>query len=466
MANAFCKICNNTLKPTQKTTCGAKSCYNAWKLIRLANRPLKSKNCNYCKSEFQTKDSRNNFCSNDCRVSHRHKTMVSKYGKESITSPFSSRKPKLEKTMQERYNSISPKRLQFLKDRGFNNLSEFAKAINDFCTLNNIAPNSKICLDHFNMSTFMTRILHDEGFGDLFNNNNTRSTNELEIESFLTSLQINFNCNARPDFMEGKELDFYIPHKNLAIEFHGLVHHSERPVFYKKDISRIKSMHEQKYLLCKTNGIKLVQIFEDEWKDKPEIVKSMLKARLGLNSRIYARETELKQLTSSELKLFFNLNHISGSAPAITGFGLFYNDELVCALSVRQTWIKKYGENTLEIARFATKRGFSTVGGFSKLMKQVKKWANLNNYDRLLTFADCRFGSGAVYKSFGFTHLGKTKPNYFYEKQGKREDRFSHRKDKNLIETFGNSEREQNNNQGWYAIYDAGSEIYLLDLKK
>lgn len=281
---------------------------------------------------------------------------------------------------------------------------------------------------------------------------------ELGIEEVLT--------NKRPEFLDRKELDLWIPDKGVAIEFHGLVHHSERSVFYDKDLNEVKYQHETKYLKCKNNGIKLIQIFEDEWAEKPEIVKSMIAARLGKSTTIAARKTILRKLKREELRIFFNENHISGAAQAITGMGLFYEDELVCAISLRKTWNKRYGENVLEIARFATLKGFTVVGGFSKLMKEVKVWAKTFKYDSILTYADCRFGSGEVYKNYGFEHLGKTRPNYYYEKNGKREDRFSHRKNNNpeIIKQFGNTEREQNNNQGWYAIYDAGSEIYLLNL--
>ena len=56
--------------------------------------------------------------------------------------------------------------------------------------------------------------------------------------------------NIRPDWMEGKELDMFIPSLNIAIEYDG--------VFYHKDSDNDIS----KNLLCLRNGVKLIRIRE------------------------------------------------------------------------------------------------------------------------------------------------------------------------------------------------------------
>ena len=272
--------------------------------------------------------------------------------------------------------------------------------------------------------------------------------------------------NKRPQFLGGKELDIWIPEKKVAIEFHGLAHHSERPLFREKDELNVKYLHEYKYLKCNDENIKLIQIFEDEWLDKPNIVKSMIRARLGRTTKIFARKTRAEKIPKKDARQFLNNTHIAGSSNFMVSFGLYHEDTLVSVMTLRTTWNKKYGEPIVEIARFSSELNTTIVGGFSKLMKIAKIWAVEHNYKKILTYADCRFGTGAVYLKYGFLHEGRTKPNYFYEKNGKREDRFSHRKDNNpaIIEKYGSTERIQNNNQGWYAIYDAGNEIYTLTI--
>ena len=465
-----CKICNSDLKSKRAKTCDSNKCKSKWKMERNKNLSPVSKPCNNCGTTFQTIDKRNNFCSNECRVDSRHYKMINKYGQKSLTSSWESRKEKTIKTMQDKYNGSS-KRYKYLKARGFNNVEDLARAIHSFCKENNIAPNSKTCLDHFNISTYVNRILTEYGFSDVLHNSYRNSQQEIEIQDFIKSLNINFESNYRPEFLNKKELDIFIPKYNLAIEFHGLAHHSERPIYREYSDTGLlnqKTIHRFKYEKCKENGISLVQIFEDEWKNKRDIIKSIIKNKLNKStSRLYARSCVVQEVSNIKSNQFFEDNHISGSVKSLYSLGLYYQEELVCCIAFRKTWNKKYGDNTIEIARFASTLNTNVLGGFSRLLKHSIKTLKERGFKTILTYADRRFGSGEVYKINGFTHIGNTGANYFYEKGGIRESRFRHRKNNDLeyIKEYGNSEREQNNNRGWYAIYDAGNEIYTLAIK-
>jgi hypothetical protein len=71
------------------------------------------------------------------------------------------------------------------------------------------------------------------------------------------------------------ELDIYIPGIKLAVEYNGDYWHADK-----------EESHLHKYLLCKENGIKLMQIFEHEWKNpiKHEIIERKLRVLLGADS--------------------------------------------------------------------------------------------------------------------------------------------------------------------------------------
>ena len=64
------------------------------------------------------------------------------------------------------------------------------------------------------------------------------------------------------------EYDVYVPSLKLAIEHHGLVWHSEK--FAKKTKDR------EKYLVSLQRGDRLVQIYQDEWEQKQDIIKTYL----------------------------------------------------------------------------------------------------------------------------------------------------------------------------------------------
>jgi len=296
-----------------------------------------------------------------------------------------------------------------------------------------------------------------------------KSAPELEIYEFLIN-ELGLSSediikNARPDFMDGKELDLFIPKLNTAIEHHGLAFHSKRP-YFNGNSRGIRSLHKRKFLACEEAGIKLIQIFEDEWLEHRDIVKSILRNKLQkTKNRIFARKTEVRELSTRLCRTFFDNNHIAGYTYAPIALGLYYENELVCAISFRKPYTKKY-KGYIEIARFASKLNTQVVGGFQKLLKHSIKILKNQGYGAILTYADLRFGTGEVYKNSGFDYIGRTAPNYFYEKGSKREGRLEHRKnnDPDFIKKYGNTEKEQNNNRGWYAIYDAGSEIYLKKL--
>lgn len=298
---------------------------------------------------------------------------------------------------------------------------------------------------------------------------NKISQGHLEVIDFL-KLHISeesMKINARPDFMNRTELDIFVPEKNFAIEYHGLVHHSERPTFFDKNEERIQTLHAKKYTLAKAAGVKLLQFFEDEWKLKPEICKSIIKNKLGLiTNKIFARNCNIVVLDDKSQKAFFEENHIAGGVRAQIAFAL-QNEigESISVLSLRTPFTSKHA-GSIEIGRFATKKDTVCIGAFQKLLKVAETWAANIGFKTILTYSDLRFGEGKVYLDSGFILQGATKPNYYYENKHIRENRFKHKK-RNDPEglKLGHNEIAQNAALGWFRIFDCGSNIYTKELK-
>ena len=80
--------------------------------------------------------------------------------------------------------------------------------------------------------------------------------------------------NSRPKFLNGLELDVYIPNLNIAFEFNGIgYHHSSPEIKIKgKNISKSEDYHLQKYLKCKEAGVKLVHLYDTDIKDMANII--------------------------------------------------------------------------------------------------------------------------------------------------------------------------------------------------
>lgn len=228
-----------------------------------------------------------------------------------------------------------------------------------------------------------------------------RSYPEIEIANILKEWNINFVCNTR-EIITPLELDFYIPEHKLAIEFNGDFWHSAD----KKD----KKYHYNKTKTCEENGIRLIHIWEHEWKAKKDKLIDYLKDILKINmKKIYARQCEVKVIDKKECKAkckdFLNKYHLQGEDRSTLKYGLYYNNELVSIM----TWCKPRFNKRFnwELSRYAVKSGYCIVGGASKLFKHRPE-GNLISYQNLSKF------NGNVYEKLGFTLDHISIPNYVW----------------------------------------------------
>ena len=96
------------------------------------------------------------------------------------------------------------------------------------------------------------------------------SVKELQIVEYIASLGVDVQRHQR--ILCGREIDIYIPSKNIGIEFHGLYWHSE--------LFRSKYYHLEKHKAASSLSIRLMQIFEDEWDNHQYEIKERLRELL------------------------------------------------------------------------------------------------------------------------------------------------------------------------------------------
>ncbi len=269
-----------------------------------------------------------------------------------------------------------------------------------------------------------------------------------------TFLNFNYIKNDRK-ILNGKELDIYIPDKKIGIEINGNYWHSN---IYKKN-----DYHLKKTKLAESKNIQLIHLFEDEIIYKNEIVKSIIKSKLGIfDQRIYARKCEIREITNNEqIRQFLNENHLQGFIGSKIKIGLFYENELVSLMTFgslrRALGNKNTNKNEYEMFRYATKLNTQVVGGASKMFKYFLKTYNPK---KIISYANRRYSQGKLYEKLGFEKVGDTKPNYWYIKRGsiKREYRFKYRKQ--ILVKMGfdknKSESEIMKELKYYKIYDSG----------
>jgi hypothetical protein len=277
----------------------------------------------------------------------------------------------------------------------------------------------------------------------------TASQWQLEVEEFVSSLGFNVERGNRKTIFP-KEIDIFVPDKHFGIECHGLYFHSEA-----KDGCDSK-LHATKAMLAENAGIRLLQIFHDEWRDRNYIVKEMIRSRLGISNRkIGARKCNLVQIDAKAQRQFFESSHLSGYAPAQNAWALEYSGEILSCLSVRVPRQEKWRDR-LEISRYATAPGVIVAGGLSRLSRAAFEYSIESGQSGLMTYVDRRVGFGQGYLSCGFKEAGQTGPDYWYTDMRSRFDRFKFRAN------GGISEKEIAAKSGVYRIWGAGSKILTL----
>lgn len=282
-----------------------------------------------------------------------------------------------------------------------------------------------------------------------FSCNPRSSKQQIEIADFIKALGFQVIENDRQQ-IHPLEIDIFVPSKMFGLEFNGLYWHSTG---FHSD----QNYHDQKVCAAAEKNIRLMHVFEDEWEEKSEILKSMIKHRLGLSqNRISARECDVVKIDPVTRKEFFVRTHLDGDVKSSFCYGLVRRSDkkLVAAASFRRPFHKKYSQ-MCELARFSTELDTVVRGGLSKLMTAYKR--EFPGKD-LVSYLDTRFGGGDLYLHAGFKDMGTTSPRFWWTDYQKRYDRFKIRADRsrNL------SEAHVAEANGVHRIYGCKNRIFIL----
>lgn len=285
---------------------------------------------------------------------------------------------------------------------------------------------------------------------------------ELDLFEYVKSLVGDSAVNKHTT-SGGVEIDVAVPSKNIGFEFNGLYGQSEA-------MGKGPLYHVSKTEKCAEEGIRLIHIFEDEWVLSQEKVKSKICHLLGLNNRrIYARNTEVKEISAETAIRFFKEHHIQGAGQAGTfNIGLVTKEGvLVAAMNFCHDRYSKVGdrEKTMELLRFASSR--HVVGGASKLLSYFLKHKP-ETITRLVSYSDRRWGEGNLYKQLGFDLVWTSFPSYFYVDPSKgvrmNRQRFQKHLLSKKLRLFDPKKTEVQNclDNGLFRIFDCGTHKWEM----
>lgn len=290
-----------------------------------------------------------------------------------------------------------------------------------------------------------------------------KSYSEKELMSFIQDNYHGEIISGYRGFDNQKEIDIYLPDIKVGFEYNGLLWHSSK---YAKNNSMLNKLNS-----AESFGIKLINIFEDEWLYKKDICKSRILNIIGKSEKIYSRKCIIKEISYKETKDFLNENHMQGTVPSKYNISLWYNGELVSVMTfgaLRKNLGQTNKSGYFELLRFCNKLNTSVIGGASRLFSYfIKKY----NPIEIISYADRRWSQGNLYTKIGFDFIDNTKPSYSYidGKKQVRINRYNLRKNI-LIEKYNCpkeiSETNFCHSIGLYQVFDCGNKKYIWKKEK
>lgn len=371
------------------------------------------------------------------------KTSIINYG-VSHPSQSSTFKEKVKSTNITKYGTFH-RLQQHIPPESFNKLNDIEWLVEQNRTKSSVQIGKEIGVSYGVVLSFFRRhnIQYTRHHYSIFEN---------EIAEYICELSENVIRNDRS--LIGKELDIFVPSRNLAIECNGSYWHAE--IAGNKD----SKYHITKTRSCNEKGIELLHIWEHEWRFKKEIVKSMILSKLNKVDKIYARNCSLTVLGYDQEKEFLNNNHIQGYTPSSVCYGLCFDHKLVSVMSFGKNRFKK---GSFELLRFCNKLGTSVVGGPSKLFKA---YITSSFVDTIVSYSHKDKFTGSMYKRLGFKFSHSSNPSYYYTQDyTKFENRIKYQKHKlpALLEDFDPDLTEWGNMQanGFDRIWDCGNDVWV-----
>lgn len=217
-------------------------------------------------------------------------------------------------------------------------------------------------------------------------------------------------------------------------------------LYWHCEINRDRKYHREKYLAFRKCGWRLMQFYQDEVTEKPEIVRSMVNAVAGVISRkIAARNCSIASVQTAQANIFLDKNHLLGSPKVGSRYiGLFHKDELVMLLGYKVDLTA----SKMEITRVCTALDTIVVGGLSKLLSFVE---NKYSVKSITTIVDVRYADGHSLEMCGWV---KEREYLQYEYTN-----FAHRLDKRQFRVkAGTDEKKAAAAQGYHRIWGPGRE--------
>ncbi len=252
------------------------------------------------------------------------------------------------------------------------------------------------------------------------------------------------------------EIDIVIPSLKIAIECNGMYWHSTAKI-------GDRNYHLNKKMAARDAGYELIHIYDYDWYNKNEILKSILSSKMGISNRIYARNCQIVIPSPSEQREFLDHNHMQGYTRSSFKYALVHDGEIVSMMTFSTPRFNaKYGD--YELLRYCNKIGTTVIGGPSRLYKAFKK--EVGNAD-VYSYANDDLYNGLMYEKLGMKYKGHTGPSlrYWNTKSNTAHNRsfYAKCKLKDVLPTYDESLTASQNlrNNAIYEVWGCGNSVWV-----
>ena len=286
------------------------------------------------------------------------------------------------------------------------------------------------------------------------------SIQEKEICEFIKSLDINY-IHSDWETLRTSEIDVYIPDHKLGIELNGLYWHSFNPYCAHTPKIENKNKHKNKTELAKAKGIDLIHITDFEWANKTEILKSIIKIKIGLSTKVYARKCIIKEVPIEEEREFLNNNHLQGYIASSRATGLYIDNELYMIMTFGKPRYSKIAD--VELLRLCTRINYTVVGGAARLFNNAKIYYPDKTF---ISYCDISKFSGVSYSKLGFNLHTANEPGYYWTDGSYPISRYKCQKKhlKKWLYTFDDAKSESENmfSAKYRRYWDCGQATWIF----
>lgn len=229
--------------------------------------------------------------------------------------------------------------------------------------------------------------------------------------------------------------------ETVFVNVDGLYWHSEA--------QKPKDYHRKLREAFEAEGLRIMQFYDDEIRQRSAIVRSMVKAALGsTDGRIWARQCLVQPISTDEASGFLATNHIMGPTSLSRYLGLRNAEGVLVQVIGFQA-----GKAGIHITRSAGLLNTVVVGGFQRLLAAIRRQHPKMS---ITTMVDLRYATGHSLEKAGFRRV-TTRYSYCYTNGYVRKDKRCFRV------KAGVDEVAEAVKQHFHRLWDAGKAVYVLD---